>query len=136
MDRCSIRCCVVWTVGDGRSVVVACSLVGLDSWTVACRSLCGETQEEQMRVSRGNWSDLEFAGTCGPAELLQSIVERVSEILTFIDVDDDAASCDSASARVVHSPSSSGSRIWTCRYSASNQQSRDSSSSERYSESH
>ena len=37
---------------------------------------------------------------------------------------------------VVHAESSSGSRIWTCRRSASNQQSRDSSSSERPSESH
>ena len=45
------------------------------------------------------------------------------------------ASCDAASARVVHVESSSGSRIWTCRCSASNQQSCDSSSSEGYSES-
>ena len=25
---------------------------------------CGETQEGQLGVSRDNWSDLEFAGTC------------------------------------------------------------------------
>ena len=98
---------------------------------------CGETQGEQLlAVSRGNLSDLELAGTCGPAELLQSLVERISEILTIIDVDDDGASCDAASARVVHAESSSGSRIWTRRRSASDQQSRDSSSSERHSESH
>ena len=54
---------------------------------------CGETQEEQLLgVSRGNLSDLEFGGTCRPAELLQSLVERISEILTSIDVDDDGAS--------------------------------------------
>ena len=45
------------------------------------------------------------------------------------DVDDDGAS-------TIHFASSSGSRIWTCRCSASNQQSRDSSRSEGYSESH
>ena len=61
---------------------------------------------------------------------------RISEILTSIYVNDDGASWDSASARVIHFASSSGSRIWTCRCSASNQQSCDSSSSEGYSESH
>ena len=25
---------------------------------------CGETQVEQLGASRGNWSDLEIAGTC------------------------------------------------------------------------
>ena len=63
-----------------------------------------------MGVSRGILSDLEFGGTCGSAELLQSLVEQVSEILTSIDVDDDGASCDSVSARVIHVESSSGSR--------------------------
>ena len=57
-------------------------------------------------------------------------------ILMSIDVDDDGASWDAASTRTVHSQSSVGSRIWTCRRSASDQQSRDSSSSEGYSESH
>ena len=42
------------------------------------------------------------------------------------DVDDDGASCYTTS-RVVHVESSSGSRIWTCRHNASDQQSRDSS---------
>ena len=56
-----------------------------------------------------------------PPSLLQTLVERISEILTSKDVDDDGASCNAASARVVHVESSSGSRIWICRCSASNQ---------------
>ena len=64
--------------------------------------VCGERQEEHLRYL----------------------------ILMSIDVDDDGASCDAASTRTVHSQSSVGSRIWTCRRSASGQQSRDSSSSE------
>ena len=51
---------------------------------------CGETQEEHLR----------------------------NLILRKSDVDDNGASCDAASARVVHFASSSGSRIWTCRCSA------------------
>ena len=66
----------------------------------------------------------------------RALVERDSEVLTGIDVDDDGASCDAAPARVLHAESLSGSRICTRRCSASNQQSRGSSSSERYSESH
>ena len=83
-------------------------------WTVFAGSwlfdelVCGERQEEQLRYL----------------------------ILMSTDVDDDGASCDAASTRTVHSQSSVGSRIWTCRRSASDQQSRDSSSSERHSESH
>ena len=53
-----------------------------------------------------------------PAELLRSLVDRISEILTSSDVDDVGASCYTASTRTVHSQSSSGSRIWTCRRSA------------------
>ena len=56
-------------------------------------------------------------------------------ILRRSDVDDDGACCYTASTRTFLSQSSSGSRIWTCRCSTSNQQSRDSSISERHSES-
>ena len=70
--------------------------------------VCGETQEE-------HWWNLD---------------------LRRIDDDDNGASCHTASTRVIHAQSSSGSRILTCRCSASNQQSRDSSSSERRFESH
>ena len=57
-------------------------------------------------------------------------------ILKRSDVDDHGASCHSTSTKATYTPCSSGSRIWTCRCSASNQQSRDSPSSEGYSESH
>ena len=57
---------VWWTTGGGRSAVVSCSLVGpvFAGWWWLVEPACGETQEEQSRVSRGSWSDLEFAGTC------------------------------------------------------------------------
>ena len=105
------------------------------SWQLV-EPACGETQEVQFGVSCGNLSDLEFAGTCWCAKLLESIVERIPEILTSIDVDDDGASCDATSARVVHAESSSGHRIRTCWCSASNQKSRDNSSVDGHSESH
>ena len=73
-----------------------------------CCLLCRETQEE-------HWWDLDLRRS---------------------DVDDDRASRDATSARVVHSPSSSCCRIWTRRCSAGDQQSCHSSSSDGHSESH
>ena len=52
-------------------------------------------------------------------------------ILRRSDVDDHGASGHPTSTRGIQSSSTSGSRIWTCRCSASYQQSRESSSSER-----
>ena len=53
-------CCVVdtwrWVLSCG--VVFSGGLFLLDSGGFS------ETQEEQLRFSRGNWSDLEFARTC------------------------------------------------------------------------
>ena len=59
---------------------------------------CGETQEEQLGVARGIWNSPERVDL---ASCCKSLVERVSESLTSIDFDDDGASCDAASARVV-----------------------------------
>ena len=55
---------------------------------------------------------------------------------TRSDVDENGTNCHSIAARVIHAWSSSGCRIWTRRCSASDQQSRDTSSSEEDSESH
>ena len=57
-------------------------------------------------------------------------------ILRRSDVDDHGASRHPISTRSIQSSSTSGSRIWTCRCSASYQQSRDRSSSEGDSESY
>ena len=57
------RFLVVWrTDGGGRSAVCSGGPCLLDSGGLS-KPACGETQEEQLGVSRGICSDLEFAGT-------------------------------------------------------------------------
>ena len=65
-DRCSIRflCCgQVAVVAFSCGVVLSGRPLSAGQWWLVLLA-CGETQEEQLRVSRGNWSDLELAGTC------------------------------------------------------------------------
>ena len=72
---------------------------------------------------------------CGTSHVACSLVDRGCWTLGAC-VDDDGASCFATSTRTIFSQSSSCRRIWTCRGSARDHQSRDSSSSERHSESH
>ena len=64
-DRCSIRC-----LCGGQLAVSAQLWCRALWWTLFAGSwwlvepACGETQEEQVGVSRDNLSDLEFARTC------------------------------------------------------------------------
>ena len=120
------------TLVDARGDWLRPGSAGIVSRFVVC---VGQLAVGAQLWCRVLWWTL-FTGSWWLVELLQSLVERISEILTSIENDGDGASCDAASARVIHSENSSGSRIWTCRRSASEQQSRDSSSSERQSESH
>ena len=89
-------------------------------------------------VFAGSWLLVEPEVVWNPLGGLPSYCNCVlqNEVLRRNDADDAGASCDIASTRVIHAPCSSGCKIWTRRCSASEQQARDSSSSERYSESH
>ena len=121
-----VICCALGALGsllDSSFVVVdswprALSCEGV-CWTVFAGPLlfvvrvtddfaCGETQEKHLR----------------------------NLILSRSDVDDHGACGHPTSTRGIQSSSTSGSRIWTCRCSASYRQARYSSSSEGYSESH
>ena len=106
------------------------SLAGRGCWTFcSVWNLCSE--------KRSRSSCLEPAGTGWLAELLKlRVAERSSEVLRRSDVDDNGANCSAAATRVTHAQSSSGRRIWTRRRSARDQQSRDSSGSERHSKLH
>ena len=116
---------VWWIAGGGRSAVVSSSLVDLVCWiVVACRACvrwnAGRAVVERFTWQRGwlgiFWNVLtaEF-----PNFWRVSMSMTMEQVVTQLQQD------------LFHSQNSSGSRIWTCRRSASDQQSRDSSSSER-----
>ena len=108
------RVCGRGTPGLEQSFGDRCSILVLWRWTAA---------RESSALVTFLWT-VKFAG---PLLLDEPVCGETQE---------EGTSCHSTSARVIHAENSCGCRIWTRRRSASDQQSRDSSSSERHSESH
>ena len=109
----------------------------LDSFCVVVDSWPGELSCG-VAFSGGLW----LLDLCCLSNLCE-VTRRRSSSLNFQakscvtwNVDDVGASCHTVTTRTLHAESSSGCRIWTHRCSASDQQSRDSSSSDRHSEFH